>query len=174
MGSRLLGKIVLTSYRDIRNHPGAVAISIARWMPHELRLLDMGPGVFAPEPASRFQHLIPGIFRTRYMSLLAERESSDKFRLAISCLVGILQKQDVLLCCWCYPQRQMRQMWRMGAANYQGLYCHRILLGYWLEKHLPLWSVSDIEMVYADGAENPIWPREGVAGSQGDREPRHS
>lgn len=131
-------KIILTSFRDRHRWEGA-KYSVARWNPSDARTiprLEYLAPVWAGQP---MRHLTPEEFRTKY-ELILERVS-PKFLEFIKEFDG----KELVLLCWCNPTRQ---------RGYSKLYCHRILIGYEVEKQLPA-----VEVVYADGAENPIWER---------------
>lgn len=78
-------------------------------------------------------------FRIKYEKILASREAE-----LIRFFFGN-NYVDLVLLCWCNPDRQ---------KDLPKLFCHRILVGYWLEEHFP-----GLEIVYADGADKPVWER---------------
>lgn len=132
-------EIVLTSFRDAKNWPGT-KYSIARFQPYDMHYMKF-PLPVAPILDGRpLRHLTPEQYKPLYESILNTYES-----LLVRYFAESNEKQLVLLC-WCNPDRQ---------KGHNKLYCHRILLGYWIEKHFPNFSV-----IYADGAENPVWQKD--------------
>lgn len=139
-------KVILTSFRDSLNLVNTHQWSIARWQPRnmgrkwpELPLLAARDVLGNP-----LRHLEPGISRRLY----EERLNLPPVEYLLKQLVReyfSLVGEDFALLCWCNPDRQKK---------YPKLYCHRILVGYKLEKMFP-WLQID----YRDGAENPIWER---------------
>jgi len=83
----------------------------------------------------------PEEYKTKYMQVLKREETKllDFF--------GMIENDETLiLCCWCTLDRQ---------PQFKGkLFCHRILLGWWIEEHFKYAIVK-----YTDGAEKPIWAR---------------
>jgi hypothetical protein len=59
--------------------------------------------------------------------------------------------EDTSLLCWCNEDRNNR--------TDDKLFCHTIILGYFLE-HISKKLSFDIEIVYCDGRDNPVWSRE--------------
>ena len=132
-------KVVLTSFRDAENWDGP-KWSAARWQPKaakypELRFL----GAWDPDTGRKLVNLPPDAFREKYERWLEKR------RFAIWEFFRDREEEQIVLLCWCTPERQKK---------HEKLYCHLILLGFYLEKHFP-----DMEVIYADGRENPIWER---------------
>jgi len=133
-------KVVLTSFRDAKNWQGA-KFSIARWQPN-----DMHFPVF-PIPIQPFykgvplRNLHPTEYRLKYNEILYNH--SDELK---RFFLSQLPDTTIVLLCWCNPTRQ---------KGYNKLYCHRILVGYWLEI-----NCSWVEIIYADGADNPVWERD--------------
>ncbi len=133
-------KVILTSFREAKNHD-CIKFSIARWQPKgykypELRWLmpyyaDGKPIIGIP----------PDEHRLAYESSVLTPDNT------VAQLVGLISstedEETVAFLCWCNPLRQPPP---------KKLMCHRILVGYWIEDHYP-----DIEVVYLDGAENPVW-----------------
>ena len=134
-------RIVLTSFRDAKNWKGATC-SIARWQPDWSEMpefpVDVKP-VLNGEKLGEWMK--PEEYREKYERVLkgVEEKLLDFF--------GKVENDETLvLCCWCNLERQKQ----FGGK----LFCHRILLGWWIEKHFRFAIVK-----YADGAENPIWER---------------
>jgi len=136
-------KIILTSFRDAKNYLGSFPFSIARSQPKGFMFPSLR--AFAPvrKDGSDIKHLPPDQYRSEYE--IAVLSSEETLRHVTNTLSEKFKRYDtILLCCWCNPTRQ---------DKYEKLMCHRILVGYWLEKH------TDFEILFADGAENPIWER---------------
>lgn len=135
-------KIILTSFRDAKNHEGA-PYSIARWKPSHFSWIPQLPVNLLPlYNGIPLKDLEPHVFR-RYYEKILEGSVKDMD----SYLKQVCEETDSLvLCCWCHPERQKGR---------DKLFCHRILVGYWIERHWP-----EIEVIYADGAENPVWERD--------------
>jgi len=132
-------RVILTSFRDAANHTGE-KFSIARWQPRGFHIPELR--CLAPLDSHNIPiyHLPSDEYRRRYES---EVLSSDAAFAQIAS--NLLSYKDLVLCCWCNPDRQ---------KGYAKLMCHRVLVGYFIEKRLPM-----VEVVYKDGAENPIWER---------------
>lgn len=129
-------RIILTSFKDSVNW-GGPKFSTARWQPSgysylELRFL----APFDLDTGRAMVHLTPALFKERYERLL-----DSHAREIVRFLTQQTEDQvaQVVLCCWCNRARQ---------PNYSHLYCHTVLLGWWLESHSP-----EVEVVYADGRE---------------------
>lgn len=133
--------ITLTSFRDSKNHKGE-KFSIARWQPqgyyyHTITYLSP----INPFNGKPMVHLEPNYFRDLYEKILNLYQPQILHQ-----LTGYLVKyQNLVLCCWCHPDRQ---------KQYPTLYCHSILLGYWLEEQFP-----GIPILYHDGRDRPLWDR---------------
>ena len=83
----------------------------------------------------------PVEYKRKYNLILKEKE--DKL---IDFFSRIESDEPIILCCWCTLDRQ---------PQFKGkLFCHRILLGWWIEEHFKYAMVK-----YADGAESPIWKK---------------
>lgn len=132
-------RVILTSFRDADNWKGA-KYSVARWQPKEYHFMRFPVAVQPVWKGKPMVHLHPDEFRVLYETILGEH--TDELKAWFN---SRNPADEIVLLCWCYPERQ---------PKYDKLYCHRILLGYWIEKNFPL-----IEVVYADGADNPIWER---------------
>jgi len=134
-------RIVLTSFRDAKNWKGT-ACSIARWQPSWSSMpefpVDIKPVLNGQKLGTWMQ---PEEYKTKYMQVLKREETKllDFF--------GMIENDETLiLCCWCTLDRQ---------PQFKGkLFCHRILLGWWIEEHFKYAIVK-----YTDGAEKPIWAR---------------
>lgn len=136
-------KVVLTSFWDAKNWQGK-KYYISRTQPSGF-VYNTFPVDLRPIINNRAMvHLEPDDFRDKYMKILADRttELIDFFSL-------MYRDDEVVLLCWCNMVRQ---------RQYEKLYCHRILVGYWLENVFG----DELSVVYADGAENPVWERRSV------------
>ena len=133
-------KIVLTSFRDAKDWKGTTC-SIARWQPAWSEMPEFPVNV---KPIwNRVilnEHMNPLVYRSQYEKVLVSKEQE-----LLDFFCKIENDETLILCCWCNMDRQ---------KGYEKLYCHRILLGYWIEEHFKFAIVK-----YADGAENPIWER---------------
>ena len=128
-------KVILTSFRDANNWKGT-ACSIARWQPDWSSMPEF-PVDIAPWGLSERMNL--DVYRTRYGKVLEQKEEK-----LLDFFSRIENNEMLVLCCWCNLERQKQ----FGGK----LFCHRILLGYWIEEHFSYAIVK-----YADGAESPIW-----------------
>jgi len=138
----LMGKVILTSFRDAPNYKFGQRYSIARWQPKGCSYPEMLALGARDIHGSPLRLLEPAKFQRLYNERLRLPEAKVSLAL-INTIAGT--PDDVLLLCWCHPERQK------GHAT---LYCHRILVGYELERLYP-----EIEVVYADGADKPVWER---------------
>ena len=133
-------KVILTSFRDAKNWEGQVW-SAARWQPKgsDYPTLDfLAP--LHPDTNAKMVHLEPDEFRALYERIL------ENHKCEIQSFFQHRDDEQIVLLCWCHPDRQ---------KQYERLYCHLILLGYYLEEHFP-----GLEIMYADGRDNPLWERE--------------
>lgn len=131
--------IVLTSFRDAKNWKGTKC-SIARWQP---TWSDM------PEFPINIKPILDGKilgdwmgpvgFRNKYEQVLKNKELE-----LIKFFSYVEDYEPLVFCCWCTLDRQLTDE----------LLCHRILFGWWIEDHFNYFKV-----IYADGAEKPIWKR---------------
>lgn len=132
-------KIVLTSFRDAKNWKGT-SCSIARWQPSWSSMPEFPVDIKPIYKGRPMVHLLPEDFRIKYEEILKNKEQE-----LIEFFSKIESDETLILCCWCNMDRQ---------KGYERLYCHRILLGWWIEEHFKCAVVK-----YADGAELPIWGR---------------
>jgi hypothetical protein len=139
-------EIILTNFWDAKryftqNYP---TFSIARWQPNGFNL----PTIRALAPIYPFngqpiRHLPPDEYRIDYTNYVLNSQSGKD---TMEQIVNSLEPDTPLvMCCWCSPQRQ---------EEYPKLMCHRILVGYYIEKHYP-----GIKVRYEGGAENPVWSK---------------
>ena len=133
---------MLTSFRDAKNH-SCTKYSIARWQPKntvypELKFL-------APKHSdgTAIKDLPPEIYRRDYEKYVLNKPETHK---QLSALIDLMDDGDTIaLLCWCNLARQ---------AEYSKLFCHRILVGYYIEKNFPA-----VKVVYEDGAQFPVWDK---------------
>jgi hypothetical protein len=131
-----LMRVVLTSFRDSVNWAGP-KFSTARWQPKGFKYPELPfLAPWDPDNGRKMVHLEPGVFREKYERLL-ERNAGE-----IRAFFEQRNDEQIVLCCWCHPRRQ---------RGYERLYCHTILLGYWIERNLGL------DVVMADGRDKPVW-----------------
>ena len=134
-------RVVLTSFRDAKNWRGT-SCSIARWQPDWSTMPEF-PVNIKPiwERTVLNEYMRPAHYRAMYEKIL----DAKKYKL-IELFSMVEQNETLVLCCWCNPDRQKRKDGK--------LFCHRILLGWWIEEYFQYARV-----IYADGAEKPIWKR---------------
>jgi len=136
-------KIVLTSFRDARNWKGT-SCSIARYPPRNSEMPDFPVDV---KPIYDGKNMTPYMnqenFRLKYEWILEQKRNK------LIDLLARIEDETLILCCWCNLESQFNKF-----PKYHGLYCHRILLGYWIEENFRYAVVK-----YSDGAEHPIWKR---------------
>ncbi len=132
-------RIVLTSFRDAKNWKGTTC-SIARWQPNWSEMPEFPVNIKPIYHGKPMVHLLPEDFRVKYEEILKNKEEE-----LIEFFSRMENDETLVLCCWCNMDRQ---------KGYEKLYCHRILLGYWIEEHFKFAIVK-----YSDGAEKPIWRR---------------
>ena len=152
-------KIILTSFRDALKREGDI-YSIARWQPGNFPQRPMFPVDLRPITSGGrpMTHMTPLAFRKIYWRLLNGQGQALLQYLHTRYLADQESPvPDLVLCCWCNLDRQ---------EGYDKLYCHRILVGYWIEKHFieiqRKNSSHPCEIEYDDGAQNPIWTKEEV------------
>ena len=140
-------RIILTSFRDSVNWPRTHQYSVARWQPKNLgrRWPELQELSARDSTGNPLRNLAPNVFRKKYEDRLAG-VGGTTLHMLLERHLADAPNEDLALLCWCNPSRP---------KQHEKLYCHRILIGYWIEEHFP-----DIEVVYADGAENPVWERE--------------
>ncbi len=135
--------VLLTSFRDAPKHD-CVKYSIARWQPKGCNYPSLKR--LAPHYANglAIKNLPPDEYRLAYETSVLSQDSAIS---ELAALVGsVMDGETIALLCWCNPSRQPPP---------KKLMCHRILVGYWIEDHVPFMNV-----VYLDGAENPVWEKE--------------
>lgn len=137
-------RIVLTSFRDAHNWKGT-SCSIARWQPSWSSIPEFPVNVKPIYNGKTIgDWLDPLVFKNKYNSILWLQ--SDRL---IKFFEQIENDETLVLCCWCNLEQERQRKWN------NKLFCHRILLGWWIEEHFQFAIVK-----YADGAEKPIWRRE--------------
>lgn len=139
-------RIILTSFMDSNNWKG-IKCSIARWQPDWSSMsefvVDVKPILYHYNRLIRTEILTekmnPNIYRLKYEEILKRKHNE-----LIDFFSKIESDEDLILCCWCTLDRQ---------PQFKGkLFCHRILLGYWIEDNFKYFRV-----IYSDGAEKSIW-----------------
>lgn len=134
--------IILTSFRDARNH-NCPKYSIARWQPKGCTYPEIKSLMPKYPDGKPIINLESDRYRLMYEEYVLKKLEVRK---QISALIDLMDNDgSVALLCWCNPARQ---------AEYPKLMCHRILVGYYIEKYFPA-----IAVMYCDGAQNPIWAR---------------
>jgi len=136
-------RIVLTSFRDAKNWKGT-SCSIARWQPDWSVMPEFPVDV---KPIQKIgsslltlgEWMEPEEYRKRYNLILLSKEQE-----LIDFFCKIEDDEPLILCCWCTLDRQKSEK----------LFCHRILLGWWIEEMFKFARV-----IYADGAEKPTWKK---------------
>ena len=135
-------RVLLTSFRDAKNHD-CFKYSIARWQPkgYTFPVLDHLAPLY---PSGRaITMLEPEPYRYKYEASVLSKEAAQE---QLCDIIRAMNENDTIaLLCWCNPSRQ---------GEHNKLMCHRILVGFWIEKNIP-----DVEVVYLDGAENTVWSR---------------
>jgi hypothetical protein len=137
-------QIILTSFFNAKSWDGT-KISIARYQPDWSTMPEF-PVNIKPILGGKTlgDWLSPNVFRFKYEEVLKIEENN-----LLNLFDNIEDDKPLILCCWCNPN-QARQKQFNGK-----LFCHRILLGYWIEEHY-----NSAIVKYEDGAENPIWKRD--------------
>jgi len=137
--------IILTSFRDGKNYDnvGHYKYSISRWQPKASKyqeLRSLAP--FYPDGRA-----IKGISPDQYRAAYEENVlSNPNVKRQIQAVLDLMAAgETAVLMCWCNLSRQ---------EEYSKLFCHRILVGYYIEKNFP-----QIKVVYADGAQVPVWEK---------------
>ena len=137
-------RVILTSFRDSVNWTRTHQYSIARWQPKNMgrNFPEIQELSARDSNGNPLRHLSPEEFREKYEDRLAGIGGITLHKLLERHLADA-PEEDIVLLCWCNPDRQ---------KEYSKLFCHRILVGYWIEEHYP-----EIGVIYADGADNPVW-----------------
>lgn len=131
----IMRRVIITSFRDTLNHLGDV-YSVARWQPPRHHFITLQDLAARDELGSPLTHIEPAEFMPRYFARL-DRYGRDV-------ITRIAEPADTplttTLLCWCNPLRQ---------RQWPHLYCHTILIGWWIEKYHP-----HVDIVYMDGREH--------------------
>jgi len=137
--------IILTSFRDAQKYNGinVFKYSISRWQPHNTKYSELKSLAPFYRDGRPIKSLPPDMYRLMY-----EREvlSNPTAKRQLQAIIDLMGDGDTsVLMCWCNPARQ---------EEYSKLFCHRVLVGWFIEENFP-----HVKIVYADGADNPIWER---------------
>ena len=137
--------IILTSFRDAKNYEGSntYKYSISRWQPRNLGFPELKSLAPFYKDGRPIKSLPPNEYRKVYESEVLSNPSAKRQLQAIINLMN--EGESSLLMCWCNMSRQ---------EEYSELFCHRILVGWFIEENF-----SDIDVVYEDGAQNPVWDK---------------
>ena len=134
--------VILTSFRDARNH-NCPKYSIARWQPKGCTYSEIKSLAPKYSDGRPIVNLEPDRYRLMYEENVLKKV---EVRRQLSALIELIDPNgSVALLCWCNLARQ---------AEYPKLMCHRILVGYYIERYFPA-----VTVLYCDGAENPVWDR---------------
>lgn len=132
--------VVLCSFAHANEYARGDRFSVARWQPKR----NQYPALWklAPRRAdgTDIKNLPPDEYRREYIKHVLfgpHREWINRW------LDRLKPDRDITLLCWCNPKRQ---------EGYPRLFCHSILIGYLIRERRP-----DIEVVFADGREKPVW-----------------
>lgn len=125
------------------SEPKGYPFSVSRWQPRGYNYYSLD--FF--KPIDRFGNPIkevkPEVYIEYYSYVLIRNYKEIK-----DWLDKVYKKgEDISLLCWCNKERQKK---------YNKLYCHTILIGYFLEK---IKGNKNINIIYLDGRDNPIWIR---------------
>lgn len=133
--------IILCSFQNMEEHAKGELFSVARWQPKGKKrfrtLWFLAPFTKDREP---IKMMPPDDYRKLYIQHVffgPQRERINRW------IDHLDPKKDITLMCWCNHERQ---------ARFPRLFCHTILIGYLIRERRP-----DIEVVFADGREKPVW-----------------
>lgn len=132
--------VILCSFANADEHARGDRFSVARWQPKGCRYPSLG--FLAPfrTDGTPIKMMPPEDYRREYLQHVffgPNRERISRW------LDRLDPKKDVSLLCWCTKERQ---------KGHPKLLCHNILIGFLIRERRP-----DIEVVFADGRENPVW-----------------
>src|SRR3990172_2128060 len=115
-------KIVLTSFRDAKDWKGTKC-SIARWQPDWSNIPDFPIDVKPVYNGQKMgEWMDPEEYRKKYEEILWRKRIQ-----LLEFFDRVENDETLVLCCWCTLDRQ---------KQFNGkLFCHRILLGWWIEEH---------------------------------------
>jgi hypothetical protein len=132
--------IILTRFRDaVRLNCNKYSVS--RWQPKNTQYPELK--ALAPKypDGTPIKDLPPEAYKNDYIKYVL---SNPKAHEQLSAVINMLDDgESAALLCWCNLARQ---------SEYSELFCHRILIGYYIMKHFP-----EVNVVFADGAEVPVW-----------------
>ena len=132
--------IILTSFRDAPRLQ-CNKYSISRWQPKNTQYPELK--ALAPKypDGTPINNLSPNEYKEEYIKYVLNNVKAYE---QLSAVISILDDgESAALLCWCNLSRQ---------SEYSELFCHRILVGYYINKRFP-----GIQTVFADGAEVPVW-----------------
>ena len=132
--------VILCSFANADGHARGARYSTARWQPRGCSYPTLW--FFAPfrEDGSPIKMMPPEEYRLEYIKHVLFGPRRDQIN---RWLARLRADEDVTLMCWCNAGRQ---------RGYPKLMCHTILIGYLIRLRRP-----DVEVVFADGRENPVW-----------------
>jgi len=132
--------ITLCSFAHAEEFAKGTRFSTARWQPkgcHYPSLWFLAPFRADGTP---IKMMPPDDYRREYIQHVLfgpNRERINKW------MEKLDAEEDITLLCWCHKERQ---------SGYPKLMCHTELIGYLLRERRP-----DIEVVFADGRDKPVW-----------------
>lgn len=132
--------VVLCSFANAEKHARGLRYSVARWQPRGDHCATLW--YFAPfrDDGTPIVMMPPEEYRKEYLKhvlLGPPRDRINRF------LDRLGPEEDITLMCWCNAERQ---------KGYPKLMCHTILIGHLIRLRRP-----DVEVVFADGREKPVW-----------------
>lgn len=134
--------IILTSFRDAPNHK-CTKYSIARWQPRNCSYPELKSLAPLYPDGKAIRNLSPDEYRIAYEKYVLSSSNAKRQLQAVIDLIN--NGESICLMCWCNLSRQ---------SEYDKLFCHRILVGWFIEKTFP-----QVEVIYADGAQTPVWEK---------------
>ena len=128
------------------SEPMGYPFSVSRFQPkgYKYLILDfLQPYTLKRTP---IKNVSPEEYKRLYCNVLALKSGTIREWLKERVISG----KDITLCCWCNEERQ---------RNYERLFCHTILIGYFIESLAEIDSL-DIKVEFLDGRDKPVWSRE--------------
>lgn len=83
------------------------------------------------------------VFKSCYEKIIKSKEND-----LISFFNRLPIDVQLVLCCWCNLDSDRQKKFKGK------LFCHRILVGWWIEENFPYTKV-----IYADGSDKTVWTR---------------
>lgn len=132
--------VILCSFANKEKYAKGQIFSVARWQPKGNRFPTLW--FLAPfrEDRTPIKMMPPDEYRREYITHVLFGPNRERINRWMD---RLKPDEDISLLCWCNKERQQR---------YPRLFCHSILVGYLLRERRP-----DIEVVFADGRERPVW-----------------